>query len=218
MRKWFRDSFLKLIWHSEIGKQWYIGHGLKPDLEAEGWFDSVKAGMPIDSKGNPIPWFPYSATHFLSYRIKADMDVFEYGSGNSTLWWAKQVSSVISYEHDLIWFKSLSQLMPDNVQYVYCDLKGDSQYSRALLGYKNSFDIIVIDGRDRVNCALNSVGALSNEGVIIWDDSDRPRYKDGCSYLRSCGFRQLAFTGLGPINNYMWCTSIFYRDGNCLDI
>ncbi|MCX7013966.1 MAG: hypothetical protein NTW86_15675 [Candidatus Sumerlaeota bacterium] len=146
------------------------------------------------------------------------MAVFEYGSGNSTLWWSQQVSRVVSYEHDRDWYNSLKERIPSNVEYHYCALVYGGEYCKAILGHSHRFHIIVIDGRDRVNCARNSLGALRDDGVIIWDNSDQDKYLEGFAYLMQRGFRRLDFEGLGAINNCQWRTSIFYRDANCLGI
>lgn len=146
------------------------------------------------------------------------MVVFEFGSGNSTLWWGKKVSKVISYEHDLSWYQSFKNRLPSNVEYHHCELAYGEEYSKAILDYNNAFDIIIIDGRDRVNCAKNSLGALKDHGVIIWDNSDRESYEEGYSFLIQNDFKRLDFEGHGPINSYGWSTSIFYRNNNCLGI
>jgi hypothetical protein len=85
-------------------------------------------------------------------------------------------------------------------------------------GYTNAFDAIVIDGRDRVNCCKNSLGALKAAGVIIWDNSERPDYQEGYDFLINNGFKRIDFGGIGPINPDAWCTSVFYRSNNCLGI
>lgn len=36
------------------------------------------------------------------------MKIFEYGSGNSTLWWSEKVDSIISVEHDKQCFEKVS--------------------------------------------------------------------------------------------------------------
>ena len=146
------------------------------------------------------------------------MTVFEYGSGNSTLWWSEKVSSLTSCEHDLDWYNYLNEKIPSNVEYIHCELNYGGQYCRTILGYKNRFNIIVIDGRDRVNCAKNSLVALKADGVIVWDNSDRQKYQEGYYYLIQNGFRRLDFEGLGPNGVDQWCTSIFYRDNNCFQI
>ena len=208
----------RLLFQSDIGKKQGYSHSLSPYLEKIGWFQSVEKRLPIDRDGNCLPWYTYPAISFLNGKIRSEMRVFEYGSGNSTLWWSRQVSSLTSCEHNLGWFNSLKARIPSNVDYIYCELDYGKHYCETILAYKDRFNIIVIDGRDRVNCAKNSIGALKMDGVIIWDNSDRKKYQEGYSYLIQNGFRRLDFWGLGPINSYEWCTSIFYRDQNCLEI
>jgi tRNA A58 N-methylase Trm61 len=146
------------------------------------------------------------------------MVVFEYGSGSSTLWWAKRVFRVVSFEHDHAWYNKLLKLIPENVEYVYCEMTPNGDYSRGVKKYSNMFDIIVIDGRDRVNCAKNSLGALKEDGVIIWDNSERSKYAEGYAFLKDNGFKRIEFTGIGPVNSFAWSTTVFYRNKNCLAI
>jgi hypothetical protein len=51
-------------------------------------------------KGEPIPWFSHPLIDFLKDRLSKDMTVFEYGCGNSTLWWADRVRSVTGVKND----------------------------------------------------------------------------------------------------------------------
>jgi hypothetical protein len=183
-----------------------------------GWFQSLATGLPVDHDGNPLPWFTYPAIAFLNKKVQSNMTVFEYGSGNSTLWWSQKVANVVSYEHDWDWYHSVKGRLPANVDYHHCDLEDGGKYSQAILTYHKAFDIVVIDGRDRVNCAKNCLGSLRDNGVIIWDNSDREQYQSGYSYLIQNGFRRLDFEGLVPITTFKSCTSIFYKTQNCFDI
>jgi hypothetical protein len=187
-------------------------------LEEAGWFRSRSLRLPVDKDGSPLPWFTYASILFLEERIRPDMRVFEYGSGNSTLWWSRRVSSVVSCEHDPKWYEMMRPRIPSGVEYCYRSLVQTDEYSRAVAAYTHAFDIVVIDGRDRVNCIMNSLGALTPRGVVIWDNSERPEYNEGYAYLLRNGFRRLDFHGLGPVNTYGWCTSIFYRPDNCLSL
>ena len=207
-----------LVSRSDSVKKLVFTQSLRPYFDDIGWFNSVEERSPVDRKGNCLPWYTYPAISFLNKKVLSDMVVFEYGSGNSTLWWSQRVSSVVSYEHDQEWYSSIKKMVPTNVEYMYCALEYGGEYSKAILAYKKRFDIVVIDGRDRINCAMNSLVALRDDGMIIWDNSDREQYEDGYSYLKNNGFRRLDFEGHGPINAYPWCTSIFYRDNNCFGI
>ncbi len=215
----FANQIVKfLLSRSDRGRKLLLCRNLQPYFDEVGWIKSAEKGLPVDRDGNCLPWFTYPAISFLNGKIQSDMTVFEYGSGNSTLWWAQKVSFVVSYEHDSSWYSSLKEQVPANVEYRHCDLEYGGEYCQSILGYNDRFNILVIDGRDRVNCAKNSLGALREDGVVIWDNSQRERYQDGYSFLLHNNFRRLDFEGLGPINKCKWCTSIFYRSNNCLGI
>jgi hypothetical protein len=187
-------------------------------LKRVGWFESFRQGMPCEENKIALPWFTYGAIAFLEKRINKEMYVFEYGSGNSTIWWSGRASKVVSCEHDRKWYFHMKSKLANNVEYLHFDLVSGGDYSKEILKYKDTFDIVVIDGRDRVNCARNSIPALKSNGVIIWDNSDREKYTEGYDFLIANGFRRLDFVGMGPIGSKGWCTSVFYRSNNCLCI
>lgn len=193
----------------------YLSRGY---LDSVGWLESFRRRIPVDRKGAPLPWFTYASILFLEPRILPAMSVFEYGCGCSTLWWASRVATVFSCEHEKEWFDKIKPLLPPSVSLRQVDLVRGGEYCRVVADYTDAFDIIVIDGRDRVNCCRNSLGALKPGGAIIWDNSDRPDYREGYDFLRDKGFKRLDFGGMGPINPDAWCTSVFYRPKNCLGI
>ncbi len=191
---------------------------LKDCLVEYGWTLSRQLGMPVTKDNQPLPWYTYPAIEYLSNQNYSDFNVFEYGSGNSSLWWADKVRSLYSCEHELEWFNKMKPTMPSNVSYYHVKLVEDGAYCKKCTTINLSFDIIIIDGRDRINCAKNSIHSLNESGIIIWDNSDRSKYNEGYEFLQSRDFKRLDFWGIGPINSYKWCTSIFYRNSNCLSI
>lgn len=56
-------------------------------MQKYGWLKSFKTKMPIDAKGNPVPWYTYPAIEFLEQLDFTNKIVLEYGSGNSSLYW-----------------------------------------------------------------------------------------------------------------------------------
>lgn len=187
--------------------------------DASGWTLSFQTGKPLDGNGKPIPWYTYSAIEFLAERIKPTMNVLEFGSGNSTLWWSARVQDVTSVEHDLEWGEYVRKLLPCNVIYSVIELEINGNYANhAEKSGRGPFDIIVVDGRDRVNCALNSVDFLRSDGIIVFDNAERNRYRFAHANLQRRGFKRLKFVGLGALGVRAWDTSIFYRTDNCLGI
>lgn len=189
-------------------------------LSESGWLASGRTNTPVDRDGNPLPWYTYPAAHFLAGRVHSDMAVFEYGAGNSTLWWANKVAHVASVESDAHWVSVLTPRLLPNVD-LRLEAPGSvERYAQSANGRERKFDIVVIDGIERNACAYACLPALNPGGVIIWDNSDwMSLWADGMAYLEVNGFRRLDFRGLGPIAWQPWTTSIFYRRGdNCFQI
>lgn len=187
-------------------------------LDQVGWFNAFEARSPIDQDNNPIPWVAYSYIDFIRGRLKKQHTIFEFGSGNSTYFYAKHTSLVVSVEHDREWYDKIVNTKPENAEMIFCELMRDGDYCRMPLKLEKKFDIIIVDGRDRVNCCKQAVNAVSENGVIVLDDSERKCYQEGINFLKNNGYKELSFSGISPGLFYLKSTSVFYRVNNCLDI
>lgn len=189
----------------------------KSALKRWGWFRSRRESESVDASGKAIPWYTYTFLDAFSDRIPADIRVFEYGSGNSTNWWAARTLEVVAVEHHQGWYDRVKGEMRPNVKLLHRDLENGT-YAKAIQEDSGVFDLVIVDGRNRVECAMACLEKLSDRGVIIWDNSERERYGEGIQALKSRGFRQIRFTGFIPIDFMESETSVFYRVGNCLGI
>lgn len=187
-------------------------------LFEDGWFRSNREKSSVDANGEPIPWITYPALDFIRKRITANLTVFEYGSGGSTTWWANRVKNVISVEHDHEWYEKIKLIQRNNVKLRHINLIYGGEYSKSIREYGVHFDIVVVDGRDRVSCIKHCVDFLKPNGIIILDNSDRTEYADGITFLQGKGFRRIEFVGFCPIVNFKSETSIFYRSNNVFGI
>jgi len=188
-------------------------------LTNSGWVRSGWERAPVDAAGNPLPWYTYAGIAFLEGRVRPGMRVFEYGSGQSTRWWANCVTQVDAVEHDATWIARLSGTLPANVDLRFAPTEGGA-YARSAVERNTRYDVIVIDGSDRNSCARACLDALAEDGVVVWDNTEEPHaFGEGLELLRVAGFRRLDFHGLGPLNMDTWCTSILYRPAaNCFGI
>ena len=59
---------------------------------------------------------------------------------------------------------------------------------------------------------------MTQRGVIILDDADRPAYAAEAERLVASGFKRLDFEGLKPAGIRSYSTAIFYRPGNVLGL
>lgn len=186
----------------------------------DGWFRSCKEGASVDKGGLPIPWMTYSSIDFIKPRLKSTFDLFEYGCGNSTLFYASLVHTVTSVEHEEDWAELVKKKSPENVTLLTQDLEYGGDYCKSCIGQSMKYDIVVIDGRDRVNCVKQVVssGALKEDGVIIFDNTDRTCYEEAYLLLLNLGYKRLDFFGIGPLVQIKTCTSVFYKKNNVLEI
>lgn len=187
----------------------------KTALEPVGWRRSVRAKASVDKDGNPIPWLNYAAIRFLEGKTGSGLQVFEYGAGNSSMWWATRVSSVVSCEHDSGWGERVRSKLPANAELVRYPMESED-YVSAAMEWGAAFDVIVIDGVRRAECASYAQVALTPGGVIVLDNSDTN--PDAAKVMEEGGYKRIDFWGLAPATVRFTQTSVFYRDGNCLGI
>lgn len=169
-------------------------------------FDSIKSQKSIGKNGEPIPWFTYPAIDYLKKLNLKDKNIFEWGCGNSSLFWSGQVKQVVSVEDNKDWFNAINKNRKDNLNIHLARDKKD--YIEFISTLNKNFDIIVIDGKYRKECCDVAIRYLNQGGLIILDNSER--YPDLCKKLCKNGsFIQVDFDGFGPINTYVWETSFF---------
>ena len=184
-------------------------------LQTSGWLNSLYSGKPINQEAKPIPSYTYPAIEFIENKIDSDFRIFEYGSGNSSLWWSERVTQVISIESDANWFGYIKENMPSNVE-LYL-IEDDLKYASAINQYEDhSFDVIIVDGSNRNQCAEFAISKVKNQGFIIFDNTDDHRHAPGVEKLQASGFIRIDFYGMIPSYLYKNCTSIFFKDVNLL--
>lgn len=175
-----------------------------------GQLQTIEKWECIDTKGEEIPWYTYSAIEYLNSLDFSKKNIFEYGSGNSSLYWAKKSKKVISIENDSKWFSKINNKKLINQEIIL--VEEGQLYENAIKSFNEVFDVIIIDGKRRTKCSeiiYEYLNKSSEEGcMVILDNSDW--YKGTAKYIKDkFDFIEIDFHGFGPINNYTWTTSIF---------
>lgn len=183
-------------------------------LSASGWLNSIRLGRPVNAEGLPIPWYTYPAIDFLDQIVKPDWSVFEWGSGNSTLWWSSKVKSVVSVEDDQKWYHDVAGRVPANTKVLY---RCGREYCDCILEYPDRrFDVVVVDGSHRNEAAINAALKVKHGGILIFGNADNPEFNRSQSMMSAEGFYRLDFWGLIPSYLYKNCTSIYLRNPELL--
>lgn len=120
-----------------------------------------------------IPWIPYAVTSRLTSILNKNSRLLEFGSGRSTIWFARHCASVLSIEDNEQWFRIVSSIFErkhlTNVEYRL--LQGDAYYDTSSLP-DASFDVVIVDGAYRSQCLENSHAKLKPGGYLYVDNTD----------------------------------------------
>jgi tRNA A58 N-methylase Trm61 len=97
-------------------------------------------------------------------------------------------AKIISLEHDLYYYEKAISKLSKFADIIYVPLE-DSKYSNWPIFHKEKdFDLIFVDGRERIECLKTASKIISSNGIILLHDSNRPKYKPGINYLKNLGF------------------------------
>ena len=152
-------------------------------FEETGWNLSYIHKESLAADGTPIPWLTYSLLDFLTERIHKNMTFFEYGSGNSTIYFSKLVKKIDAVEDNKEWLKKVAAEVPENVNLIYQSLE-DTAYENTILHQEDDYDLVIVDGRKRVKCLKAAVEKIKNDGVLLLDDAEREKYKEAFIFMK----------------------------------
>lgn len=158
-----------------------------------------------------LPWLPFRLIDELSDRVDASTRVFEYGGGGSTTWFLGQGASVVTVEHHAQWADRLAEGITSASWTLLRRGQEDNYhgYVAAIADFPvESFDIVVVDGRERVRCARGALERIRPGGLLIFDDVDRDRYQDG---LASITWPRRDIVGFAPAKPTLAYTAVFTR-------
>lgn len=139
---------------------------------------------------NEQPLLTVKSMQYLSGELlKPTTRLLEFGSGGSTLWFARQVSHVDSIEHKKSWYtivkgqletKGITNVTQHLLQEGICRKQAYKNVVETLTGL---YDIILIDGRNRCWCIYNTIPLLKGGGWIIFDNYTRKKYQKGIKQM-----------------------------------
>jgi len=137
------------------------------------------------------PWLAPSAIAWLGQHLRPGMRGFEWGSGRSTLWFAKRLQHLTSIESDTAWFQQVSRMVQEagltNVELRHIPLEHPEAQTyafdypqlpanaSAILDFPDaSLDFVLVDGWYRPVCARAALPKLKPGGILVIDNTDWP--------------------------------------------
>lgn len=154
-----------------------------------------------------VPWVTFPAVEFLKRSVRADSRVFEFGSGASTIFFARRCKEVHSIEHDIAWAEKVGTTVRSmglsNCRlryippvpcaanhgtyssqfpgYVDCDFE---DYVRSIDEHPDaSLDLVLVDGRSRDASVMHAIRKVRPGGMLVLDNTERPRYREAIMHV-----------------------------------
>ena len=168
-----------------------------------GWKKSFLEGFSQDDQGQALPWMTYPFIEFIETRLNKNQQIFEFGSGSSTLFFAKRVKKVVTLESNKFWFnftkEKLAAAKIENVELILMeDALTNSAYENFPKNYSEKFNFILIDSLKRSACCKNAIDSIKPDGAIILDDSERKHYSKIFDFFAENNFKKQDFFGIAP--------------------
>ena len=172
-----------------------------------GWRQSLKSEVSADAAGEPLPFYTYPCIAYLDQLDWSDRAVFEYGAGQSTLYWAKRCRFLRSVDNNLDWTRRFAPAVPGNVSLSFVE---DDAFARAIIESPETPDLIIVDGHGhRFDCAGYALERLAEDGAILLDNADS--HPETARRLRDGNLIEVDFVGLKPTELAVSTTSLFLR-------
>ena len=136
-----------------------------------------------------IPWLVSSANTYLRefFSTRKDATVLEFGAGGSTIWLSQQTRHLTTIEHNPEWKDAVEReiatgkhpCFPTNIRLLPLPYSGVCKE-----WCDSSFDLVLVDGRGRVDCVKESARLVRPGGTLMLDNAERPRYRKVYSILK----------------------------------
>jgi predicted O-methyltransferase YrrM len=159
--------------------------------------EKLEGGRRIDTEtGLIMPWYTSPCLEWLlTLDLKGKL-IFEYGVGDSTLWyWAKE-AHVLGVDSNKEW-----------AQKIDCWLARTKWDYISIIGDPNTYDIVVIDGDYRDECTEFALKALKPGGYLIIDNYKQPSVEEHWPLTEKL-IEGMPITVYKEPDHYDWVTAV----------
>jgi len=121
-----------------------------------------------------VPMISYQARKEIEWLLTPKTRMIEFGSGNSTPWFASRTRSVISIEDDASWYSYVQERLASlDIQNVQYELRTKNTYASLGDVPNASVDFAFIDGTDRAGCIHSVIPKLKEGAYLYLNNTDK---------------------------------------------
>ncbi len=149
------------------------------------------------------PWMSDEEIDEIKNWLKKDLIFFEWGCGGSTVEFSKFVKEYYSVEHDFKWYRKVLKNVGGNVNLFYVppnvlglewfpvfnegsigEFRDYVKFVNVIGSFDKKFDVVLIDGRARVDCAIEVLPYLKENAIVFIHDFERDYYWDVLKFYK----------------------------------
>lgn len=169
---------LRRIFQGDPGKasRFRDFEGRLPPLSAWRYFPvSVASALRFKLTGvrAAVPWLGFRATRRITGLVEPGTRVLEFGSGFSTVWFAKRGAQVLSIETREEWAVRVRALLAEIPGHRVRILQSEPPYSPELMAGEK-FDFVLVDGDGRDSAMATALSVVRPGGYVYLDNADAP--------------------------------------------
>lgn len=136
-----------------------------------------RLGVMLNEKIHPgNPWLSADAVRLLDQLLKPTDVGVEFGSGRSTIWFAKRLAHLTSVESDPLWYEKVKLMLAEKSllsRVDYRKYEDKENYAAQSLTFADaSIDFCLVDGMCREKCAELMIPKIKSGGILTIDNID----------------------------------------------
>lgn len=155
-------------------------------------------------KHDYLPAINFQTVDFIEKIITSESLVFETGTGNSTIWFARRAKRVVALEHRIGWYEQVRRCLKkervENVKIYFDPEYAQKSFDDILEKMDNiQYDIVLHDGPnptiERLPLMKLIPSLVKSGGYLIIDDIDRDVLASGIECLDFLGWEKTVISG-----------------------
>jgi len=151
-----------------------------------------------------LPAINYPTITFMEKILTPESLVFETGTGNSTIWFARRAKRVVGFESRSEWFKEVQRFLKKeglkNIKVYFDPGYAQKSFDEVLVEEDNiQYDVVLHDGpnptAERLSLIKFIPSLVKSGGYLIVDDTDRDILVPAIKYLDSLSWEKTTIRG-----------------------
>ena len=155
-----------------------------------------------------MPWLTFDAIRAIEEKLRSGQRVFEFGSGHSTVYWAKKGVELFSVEDDAAWFEMVAAKLKGNADVHLFFEQEHWDYVGRVGKCAGTFDIVLVDGSHRKDCMLAAMPMLKPGGLLVVDNTEWHWFQKAFQRMPP-DWKMRNYPGCAPFIGHMSQTTIW---------